>query len=103
MHIDDWLDRPLPLGAPKGMKYAKLMFLYFRLPAVLNMEVEEFYSGKKLFCTYEGGVFRCNGASRLGDIYLTRDFDREHGYETRVDISKCTNWSNRPDGDYLEQ
>ena len=39
---------------------------------------------------------RCTGASRLGDVWLTSDFNQEMGYEKRVDVEECSNWSANP-------
>jgi hypothetical protein len=88
MHVDDFID-----GEYCKHKYARWVLNHFRLPAVLKNDFSEFMEPFKLFCDYEGRQYRCTGASRLGDIWLTSDFTRCTGYELRVDVAKCTNWS----------
>ena len=46
-HVDEFID---DMGSPA---YAVWVFLYFRLPALLQTKVEPFMREKHLFCTYE--------------------------------------------------
>src|SRR5690606_35641309 len=55
----------------------------------------------KLFCTFEGRRWRVVGASRMGDVWLTEDFDSEQ-YTRRVNLDDCSEWSDAPDGDIVE-
>jgi len=48
----------------------------------------------KLFCTYQGTRWRVTGASRLGDVWLTKNIDKDTGYDERVNVSDITEWSN---------
>ena len=57
------------------------------MPAAVQMATSEFYRSLQLFCTWKGVVYRVTGASRLGDIYLQPDHDRDRGYELRVFIN----------------
>lgn len=92
MHIDSWLDCP---SDPKkiGECYAKFFLVHRRMPAWMVSAFTPWLSDRKLFCTYKGKRYRCTGASRLGDIWLTSDFERDHGYELRIDVMDCTDWS----------
>ena len=89
-HIDEWIDNPR--SKDEGERYAKFVLWYFRYPAWAKMAFWEFMRDHKLFCTYEGNRYRVTGASRMGDIWLTSDFSQDHGYELRVDVSKCYDW-----------
>jgi hypothetical protein len=46
----------------------------------------------KLFCLYEGKWWRVTGASRMGDVWLTSDFQRDTGYDKRVFLEECSEW-----------
>jgi hypothetical protein len=70
LHVDDWLDQP-----------AK------------DENEQEWLSARELYCDYEGARYRCIGASRLGDVWLTSDFSNENGYEKRIWVDGCSNWS----------
>jgi hypothetical protein len=86
-HVDEFIYDSFGKDA-----YARWVLLYFRLPAHLKGDFYEFMKDNKLFCTYEGRRYRVTGASRLGDIWLTSNPEREMGYELRVDVSGCSNW-----------
>ena len=86
MHIDEFIEDYTQ------DKYARWFFMLHRLNAMLQADFVEWIEPHKLFCTYMGRRYRCTGASRLGDIWLTSDFQRDRGYELRVDIEKCSNW-----------
>ena len=81
MHIDTFID-----DFYCQHKYARWMFNYFRLPAVLKADFEEFMKEHKLFCTWHEQRYRVTGASRLGDVWLHSDPKRDCGYEHRVDV-----------------
>ena len=67
-----------------------------RLPAILQIDFAEWIGQFKLFCSWKGKRYRVTGASRLGDIWLTSDFCKETGYEHRVDLTECSDWSDKP-------
>jgi len=48
-----------------------------------------------LFCIYKMEKYRVIGAGRLGDVWLTKDFNREQGYDLRVYVNECSNWSKK--------
>ena len=102
MHADEWFfdkidlsydDQPYHTG---NVNYAKWMFQHFRRPAIHKMAFDEFMKDRKLFCTFEGNRFRVTGASRLGDVWLATDFNQETGYNKRVDLKQCSEWSDKP-------
>lgn len=93
-HIDEWIDEPCSSTSPEA--YAKFVFLYMRTHAWMQDAFRPWMSQFKLFCTFQGKRFRCTGASRLGDVWLTEDFEKSRGYEHRVDVDECSDWSDKP-------
>lgn len=93
LHIDDWIDSPVCKG---NETYAKFVLTYFRYPAWSKMAFWRWMKDFKLFCTYKGKCYRVTGASRLGDIWLAEDFERDIGYDLRVDVAECSEWSDAP-------
>lgn len=87
-HVDDWLDAPAKDAAEK---LAKEFLEHMRRPAVDHDW--RWIEANPLFCDYQGKRYRCTGASRIGDVWLTADFKRETGYELRVYVDDCSNWT----------
>jgi len=85
-HVDDFIDDF------RQDAYARWMLMHFRLPACQQSAFMPFIKDRKLFCTYNGKRYRCTGASRMGDVWLTTDFSREVGYDLRVVVSECKDW-----------
>ena len=86
LHIDDWLDDPAT-----GPADVKEWLEHFRRPAIDKDHA--WLRARQLFCTYKDGKrYRCIGCSRMGDVWLTANFDRENGYDLRIDIADCTDW-----------
>lgn len=83
-HVDEFIDDP------KSDPYAAAWFELFRRPAIDKLQKP---NNAKLFATYEGKRYRVIGCSRLGDVWLTSNFNKENGYEKRVDVAACTEWS----------
>ena len=94
MHIDEWIDSPFCEN--DGEKYAKFMFWYFRYPAWARDSFKQWMDNHKLFCTYNQKRYRCIGASRMGDIWLTTNYKQDVGYELRVDVIGCSEWGEKP-------
>lgn len=96
--LDDWLDCPRGPSGDPGLDYAHFMLHCFRLPAWQWVLYAPILKGRRLFVQYEGHVYRVTGASRLGDVWLVRDFNRTSGYDLRVefDLNTLTNWSEAP-------
>lgn len=83
-HIDDFIDDP------DTDKDASWFFLMHRLPASLQFKFSDRLSKLKLFCTYKDNYrYRVTGCSRMGDVWLTVDFEQSTGYQKRVDVADC--------------
>ena len=91
MHIDDWLDTP---ATDDAEKWAKEFLEHCRRPAFRTDY--SWIVANPLFCTYKGERWRLLGASRLGDVWLTKNFDRVNGYDIRPDVDECSEWSKTP-------
>lgn len=91
MHIDDWLDTP---AKDEGEKWAKEFLEHCRRPAIDKDYT--WIAENPLFCTYKGERWRVLGASRLGDVWLTKHFERVNGYDIRPDVDDCSDWSKTP-------
>ncbi len=85
-HVDDFIDNPY------ADPYARWMFMHFRLPSFQKAAFEPFMRDHKLFCTYQGSRYRVTGASTMGDVWLVKDFNKDHGYDHRVLVAACSNW-----------
>lgn len=87
IHVDDFID--CHFGKEK---YARFVLNYFRMPAALKFDFEEFMRPYKLFADWKGKRYRVTGASRMGDVWLTSNFSQELGYEHRVFVEELSNW-----------
>lgn len=92
LHVDDFIDDSFTYKT-NSEKYARFVLNYFRLSAALTMDFEPFMKQYKLFCQYEGLKYKVTGASRMGDIWLSKDLTRDAGYDLRVCIEECSDWS----------
>lgn len=95
-HVDDFIDYGTSFSSDKREEhedYARWVLNHFRQPAICKMAFAPFMKPFKLFCDYKGEKYRVIGASRLGDVWLTSDFSKENGYEHRVCVDECSNWS----------
>lgn len=93
-HVDDWLDSVFVKTHDED--YAKFVLEMHRWPAWKQMRYRQWILQHKLFCTYQGQRYRVTGASRLGDIWLTTDFERGSGNVLRVSLDECNNWGDKP-------
>lgn len=91
LHVDEFIDDFL-----HPEKYARWFLFLKRLPAALQTDFHEFIQPFKLFCTYQGVRYRVTGASRLGDVWLAKNFEREVGYDKRVNVAECSAWGREP-------
>lgn len=89
--VDDFIDY-----AGGQHTYARWVLNHFRWSAVLQFDFAEFMAPHKLFCDFEGERYRVTGASRLGDIWLTKKFDQSTGYQKRECPTSLTNWGPEP-------
>lgn len=79
--------------------YARFVINYFLMSAILKWDFRKFMQEKKLFATYKGERYRVTGASRMGDVWLRKDFDNDTGYDTgmRVAVDELSDWSPTPE------
>lgn len=89
-HVDDFVSCP---PDDEAGRYAAFCFMFFRLPAVMQIAFRKWTSQYKLFCTYKERRYRVTGASRMGDVWLTENFEQDFGYDLRVEIDDCTDWA----------
>lgn len=89
-HVDDFVI------AHDSDDYAAWVLMHFRLPATMQVKFRKFMENHKLFCHCMGTRYRVIGASRMGDIWLTEDFNKTNGYDERADITHCTNFGPTP-------
>lgn len=85
-HVDDYIEDF------RSDPYARWMLMHFRMPAEMQLAFRKFTEPHQLFCTHQGKRYRCTGASRLGDVWLTSNFGQNTGYTLRVDVSECSDW-----------
>ena len=95
IHVDDFVQDMGHDDTPEmgDANYARWLLLHWRLPAYMASKFQPFIQDRLLFCTYGGKRYRCTGASRMGDVWLTSKFEQHTGYELRVDLAQCTAWS----------
>ena len=95
-HVDDWLDeRHANPPTDPGEQHAVEWLEHFRRPA--GEKDYGWLADNPLFCTYiDGKRYRCIGCSPLGDVWLTSDFKRVNGYEKRILVTHCYEWSKTP-------
>ncbi len=86
-HIDEWIGEPE--GSPEE-KLVKEWFNHYRLAEVFKDY--KWLSDREISCEWEGQRYRCTGCSRLGDVWLTKDFGQIHGYQKRVNVDSCSGW-----------
>lgn len=92
-HIDDWIEQP---PTSEGERLAKDWLDEFRKPAHAADHV--WLESVTLTCLYEGERYRCVGASRMGDVWLSPNLKSPIGYEVRADVGDCSAWE-RSDAD----
>lgn len=90
LHVDDFVDRH------GWHPYARWFFFLARLPAHMRCDFAKWIDPFKLFCTWRGVRYRVTGASRMGDVWLAADHERDCGYDERVALDECTDWSDEP-------
>ena len=89
-HVDDYIDDY------KSDPYASWVLDYFRRPAMHKARWWAYMQGHRLFCTYGGKRWRVTGCSRLGDVWLAADHERDTGYDVRVNVDECSAWGPTP-------
>ena len=94
-HVDEFVDEYAPIHKQtRGERYARwFFFLRTNSNAALQCDFAEWINQFKLFCTYKNRRYRVTGCSTMGDIWLAEDFNRTSGYDLRVDLTECSEWS----------
>ena len=92
MHIDDWLDTPAKKNDAE--KWAKEFLGHCRRPAIAKDHA--WIEANPLSCIYRDERWRVLGASRMGDVWLTKNFERVNGYDIRPDVDDCSEWAKTP-------
>ena len=95
LEVDEFLDDfIIPSKENVGERYAQFVLEFMRAPAVKKFNVERWTKQFKLFCTYKDGLrYRITGASRMGDVWLAKDENKDSGYDARVCIKDCSEFS----------
>lgn len=89
-HCDDYIhDASIP-------KCLRLFLLVNRMPAIDMMLFRECGLKPQLFATYGELRVRIVMASRMGDVGISTNFDKEDGYFTRVPVSALSDFSDKP-------
>lgn len=73
-------------------EYARYVLSTFDVPATLYLDVQQHIHKNKLFAVYKGEKYRVVGLSRLGDVWLTNNFESTH-YTKRVNITDLSHFS----------
>lgn len=92
LEVDEFLDDLIiPSKKNVGVRYAQFVLEFMRAPAAKQCSQNEFTKQFKLFCTYRDQLrYRITGASRMGDVWLARDENKDTGYDVRVCIKDCS-------------
>ncbi len=91
-HIYDWLDKPIEKESIELQKVRE--FLDFKTrEAWYKFKNIEKIKGLSVFCEYKDNQYKITGASRMGDVWLSLNYERENGYDKRVWIDECSNFS----------
>lgn len=91
-HVDTFIRYGTGAKDEPNEAYARWMLNHFRQPASVLFATEQFMKPHRLFCTHLTQRYRVTGASRMGDVWLTKNFDQDSGYQKRVLISSCYSW-----------
>lgn len=94
-HVDDWAFEAA-MSQDEGEQFAAFFFHHKRLRAFMQNTFSKFLPDMRLFCDYQGTRYRVTGASRMGDVWLAKDFERDRGYDLRVIVNECSGWSRQP-------
>ena len=86
-HIYDWLDE---LAVTDDEQLAKDFLNEATKPA--EDKDHEYLQNTRLTCMYKGSRYRCTGASRMGDVWICKDWRESTGYSKRVAIGELSLW-----------
>lgn len=88
MHCDDVVYENLPICI-------RYFVVVHRLPAAIKAVIVAKNGLPVCFANYSGKRVRLTMASRMGDVGITYDLDRDAGYDARVDLKNLTHYSDR--------
>lgn len=89
-HCDDYIhDASIP-------KCLRLFLLVNRMPAIDMMLFRECGLKPQLYAKHNGEIVRITMASRLGDVGISHNLEKEDGYFTRVPVSALSDFSDKP-------
>lgn len=71
--------------------YARWVMSMMDIPATLSFDVQNFINQHILLCNYEDVPHRVVGISRLGDVFITDNF-QSTSYNKRVPVDKLKNF-----------
>jgi hypothetical protein len=89
-HCDEYIDDPSTL-----MPLRWFLFIN-RLPASEKHMCNINGVNPQLYADCFGKRVRVVMASRMGDLGVTSNLNKEHGYELRVFVEELSNFSNKP-------
>lgn len=93
-HVDNFIEDST--RQTYNERYARWVLSHMRLPAFIQLDFNQFMLSNKLFCTYNGKRYRVTSASSIGDIGLSRNLNKDNGYDVRVCVDDCSDWSRIP-------
>lgn len=89
-HVDDFLDAgDAPVFVLQFLEHARRPAMY---------QDKRWLAANAPWVEWRGKVFRCVGASRLGDVWLKDSNDGQPNafYTHRVDVAELTDWRSAP-------
>lgn len=92
--VDLWMDH-VPVGKPtEGEIAARWLLEFYRLPSWKKFQFEPFVQHLRVTCLYRSRLYYLAGASRLGDVWLSRSRPNSPigSYMLRVDVRECSTW-----------
>lgn len=78
-----------------NINYARWVMNQYDVPAVLAFDTEQYRKKFPLYCTYHGKRYKYVGHSRLGDVWITSDFNSDN-YELRVSVLDLEDFLEKP-------
>lgn len=94
-HVYDFIDDAYPTK-DKNTSYARFVLFYLAAPSSIKYLFTDFMDCK-LFATFNGERYRVTGASTLGDVFITKDFEEWQGYTDRVLINELSEFCKTPE------
>ena len=91
LHVYDWLDQP---AKDENERQAKEWLNKFVLPPGTKYKsgASDWLTAHALTCEWRGQRYWCRGASRMGDVWITKDPTYAKYYDHRVDVEELSNW-----------